>query len=93
VQKVLHFVLGRYLVHFSGGVEPDRRAAWGAWPRVLRLLAEGTSGNPLASLFTRLAKDERRIEFPDTIGAREIVLGEERLVVHPSYAAFRARAD
>lgn len=90
VQGVLPFVLGRYLVHFSGGVEPDRRAAWGAWPRVLRLIADGTSGNLLASLFTRLAKDERRVAFPEGIAAREIVLGEMRLIVHPSYAAFPA---
>ena len=60
---------------------------------MLCLLAGGTSGNPLASLFTRLAKDERRVEIPDSTGAREMVLGEERLVVHPSYAEFRASAD
>jgi hypothetical protein len=93
VQKVLPFVLGRYLVHFNSGAEPDRRVAWGTWPQVLRLLAEGTSKNPLASLFVRLVKDERRIEIPDRIGAREIVLGERRLVVHPSHAAFRAYAS
>ena len=86
---MLPFVLGRYLVHFNGGAEPDRRAAWGTWPRVLRLLEEGTSGNPLTSLFTRLSKDERRVEFPESIGTREIELGERRVVVHPSYAAFR----
>lgn len=92
VQKVLPFVLGRYLAHFSGGAEPDRRAAWGAWPRVLRLLEEGTSGNPLSSLFTRLAKDERRVDFLDGVRAKEIEVGEMRLIVHPSYAAFRASA-
>jgi len=89
VQKVLPFVLGRYLVHFNGGAEPDRRAAWGTWPRVLRLMAEGSRAAPLVSLHARLAKDERRVEFPESMGAKEIVLGEVRLVVHPSYAAFR----
>ena len=38
VQKVYPFVLGRYLAHFSDGPEPDRRAAWGTWPQLLRLL-------------------------------------------------------
>ena len=61
VQKVYPFVLGRYLAHFSDGPEPDRRAAWGTWPQLLRLLdgqpVRATDANPLASLFTRLTKD------------------------------------
>jgi hypothetical protein len=99
VQKVYPFVLGRYLVHFSDGPEPDRRAAWGTWPGILRL-RDGqpfgaTDANPLASLFTRLThltKDAPLIRPPADDPPREIAIGAARLTVHPSYAAFRASA-
>ena len=96
VQKVYPFVLGRYLAHFSDGPEPDRRAAWGTWPQLLRLLdgqpVRATDANPLASLFTRLTKDDPLIRPPADDPPREIALGAARLVVHPSYAAFQASA-
>jgi hypothetical protein len=105
VQKVYPFVLGRYLAHFSNqgdGPEPDRRAAWGTWPQVLRLLdgqpVRATDANPLGSLFTRLTNDLPLIRPPgdvfdrDRQPPREIALGAARLTVHPSYAAFQASA-
>jgi hypothetical protein len=96
-QKVFSFVLGRYLVHFNDGPEPDRRAAWGTWPQVLRLLdgqpVRATDANPLASLFGRLTKDEPLVRPPVDGPSREIdVGGDAHLVVHPSYAAFQASA-
>jgi hypothetical protein len=97
VQKVYPFVLGRYLAHFSDGPEPDRRAAWGAWPQVLRLLdsqpVRATDANPIASLFTRLAKDVPQIRPPTDNAVHAIDLGPTRLTVHGSFAAFRARAE
>jgi hypothetical protein len=96
VQKVFPFVLGRYLAHFSDGPEPDRRAAWGTWPQVLRLLDEqpfrANDANPLASLFTRLTKDVPLVRLPDDDAPREMAIGAARLIVHPSYAAFQASA-
>jgi len=96
VQKVYPFVLGRYLVHFSDGPEPDRRAAWGTWPGLLRILdgesVRSTDANPLASLFTRLAKESSRIRLPTDGPSREIPIGAARLMVHSSYAAFQASA-
>ena len=96
-QKVYPFVLGRYLAHFGDGPEPDRRAAWGTWPQILRLLdaqpIRATDTNPIASLFARLTKDVPRVGPPAADEpSREIDLGEARLVVHPAYAAFQARA-
>jgi hypothetical protein len=94
VQKVYPFVLGRYLVHFSDGPQPDRRAAWGTWPQLLRLLDgqsfHASDANPLASLFTRLANDVPLIRPPGTDSPHEIGIGAARLIVHPSYAAFQA---
>lgn len=94
VQKVYPFVLGRYLAHFTDGAEPDRRAAWGTWPQLLRLVDEQPAGvtgsNPLASLFTRLTKDNPRIHLPEDDAPREIAVGDARLIVYPSYAAFQA---
>ena len=93
VQKVYPFVLGRYLAHFSDGPDPDRRAAWGTWPQLLRLLDEQplrAAANPLASLFTRLGNDVPGLHPPDDDAPREITLGAARLIVHPSYAAFQA---
>jgi hypothetical protein len=96
VQKVFPFVLGRYLAHFSDGPEPDRRAAWGTWPQILRLLDgqpfRGSDANPLASLFTRLTKDVPLVRLPDDDSPREIAIGAARLIVHASYAAFQASA-
>ncbi|MFL5759485.1 MAG: hypothetical protein ACJ789_07095 [Thermomicrobiales bacterium] len=94
VQKVFPFVLGRYLVHFNDGPEPDRRAAWGTWPQVLRLLDgqafRSTDANPLASLFSRLTTDALQIRPPADGLPREIAIGGARLIVYPSYAAFQA---
>jgi hypothetical protein len=96
VQKVSPFVLGRYLAHFSDGPEPDRRAAWGTWPQLLRLLdrqpVRATDANPLVSLFTRLANDVPLVYPPAGDPPREIAIGAARLIVHPSYAAFQASA-
>jgi hypothetical protein len=97
-QKVYPFVLGRYLAHFSDGPEPDRRAAWGTWPQLLRLFEgqpiRATDANPIASLFTRLTKDVPRIHPPaDGDPPREIAIGSARLNVYPSYAAFRGRTS
>ena len=97
VQKVVPFVLGRFLAHFSDGQEPDRRAAWGTWPQVLRLTNgqpfKSADANPIVSLFTRLRSDGSLVHLPiaDTHPPREIVLGPTRLVVYPSYAAFQGR--
>lgn len=96
VQKVYPFVLGRYLVHFNDGQEPDRHAAWGTWPEILRL-ADGEpprlpGANPLASLFNRLTKATPPPHLLTDLPAKEIAIGETRLVVYPSYAAFQARA-
>lgn len=96
VRKVFPFVLGRYIVHFSDGAEPNRRAAWGTWPQLLRLLdgepVRASEASPLASLFTRLAKDEPLIRPPAGDASHEIAIGDSRLVVHPSFAAYRSRS-
>ncbi len=94
VQKVYPFVLGRYLAHFSDGPDPDRRAAWGTWPQLLRLIDgqpfRASDANPIASLFTRLTNDVPLIRPPASDPPHEIVIGAARLRVHPSYAAFQA---
>ena len=94
VQKVYPFVLGRYLAHFGDGPRPDGRAAWGTWAQLLRLLdgqpVRAGDANPIASLSSRLMKDVPSIGPAPDAPAREIAIGEARLVVHPSYAALRA---
>jgi hypothetical protein len=96
VHKVYPFVLGRYLAHFNDGPAPDRRAAWGTWPQVLRLVNgepfRATDANPIASLFTRLTKDMPIVRSHAEEPSREIDLGDARLVVHASYAAFQGSA-
>ncbi len=91
VQKVHVFVLGRYLAHFTGGPEPDRRAAWGSWPQVLQITGDTPFSpderNPLGTLFARL-RDAAPPAAPDEAG--EIALGDFRLRIYPSFAAMRA---
>jgi hypothetical protein len=96
VHKVYPFVLGRYLAHFSDGPEPDRRAAWGTWPQILRLLdgqpLRGTDANPIGSLFTRLTKDVSLVRPLTDSSPKEIPIGGARLTVNPSYAAFQTNS-
>ncbi|HEV2066924.1 MAG TPA: hypothetical protein VGR08_08805 [Thermomicrobiales bacterium] len=93
VQKVYAFVLGRYLVHFSDGPEPDRRAAWGSWPGVLRLTDGDPFGaanaNPLAWLFARLSSDTSPILPAGDCPPRELQVGSARVIVHRSYGSFQ----
>lgn len=94
VSKVFPFVLGRYLVRFNGGQAPDRRAAWATWPQVLRAMEEppplAHTSSPIATLHARLRKDDPDSSLLAGRAAEEIVLGARRLIVHPSYAAYKA---
>lgn len=94
VQKVLPFVLGRYLAHFNDGPAPDPRAAWATWPQLLRALdgkpIAPSDANPIASLFNRLSKLDSPIQIPTDALPHTISIGESTLTVHPSYAAYQA---
>jgi hypothetical protein len=96
VQKVHVFVLGRYLAHFAGGPEPDRRAAWGSWPEVLRITGDrpfaADARNPLSTLFTRL-RDAPSPAAPADTDHQEIAVGGLRVRVFPSFTDMRAALD
>ncbi|MGI8858069.1 MAG: hypothetical protein ACR2JW_20210 [Thermomicrobiales bacterium] len=96
VQKVYVFVLGRYLAHFTGGPEPDRRAAWGSWPQVLQVVGDGLFDpdhrNPLGTLFARL-RDATPPSAPANADSQTIAVGDFRLRIFPSFAAMRSEAD
>lgn len=96
VQKVYLFVLGRYLAHFTGGPEPDRRAAWGSWPQVLQAVEKGTFDpdhrNPLGALFARL-HDTTPPSAPVNADRQTIAVGDLRLRIYPSFAAMRQAED
>jgi hypothetical protein len=96
VQKVYVFVLGRYLAHFAGGPEPDRRAAWGSWPQVLQVVGNGPFDsdhrNPLGALFARL-RDATPPSAPANAASQVIAVGELRLRIFPSFAAMRSEED
>jgi hypothetical protein len=94
VQRVYLVVLGRYVAHFADRLTPDRRAAWGTWPQVLRLVGECPFGpadaNPLGLFHTWLAKDQALVSSASDIRMREIPLGTGCVRVYPSIAAYRA---
>jgi hypothetical protein len=96
VQKVHVFVLGRYLAHFTGGPEPDRRAAWGSWVQVLQAVEKGTFDpdhrNPLGALFARL-RDATPPSTPVDADRQTIAVGDLRLRMYPSFAAMRSAED
>jgi len=96
VQTVYVFVLGRYLAHFTGDPEPDRRAAWGSWPQALQVVENGPfdpdSRNPLGALFARL-RDATPPSAPANADSQMIAVGDLRLRISPSFAAMRAEED
>ncbi|RIK45720.1 MAG: hypothetical protein DCC58_05520 [Chloroflexi bacterium] len=93
VHRVHPFVLGRYLAHFNDGPPPDKRAVWGTWPQLLRLLdaqpLRASDSSPLSSLFNRLSKDAPSITPLATAPPRDVRIGDVLITVHSSYAAFQ----
>ena len=92
VQKVYPFVLGRYLAHFGDGAAPDRRAAWGTWPQMLRLLEEQPargSSNPIASLHAMLMRDTPLARASVDLDRQVVDIGLARITVFASHATYR----
>ena len=96
VQKTYIFVLGRYLAHFFDGPEFDRRAAWGTWPQVLRLINEtpfsAEDTNPIQSLYNKLLKDTPLTPPNPILAVQEIPLGESKLYVYPDFKTYKNQA-
>jgi hypothetical protein len=95
VQKTYIFVLGRYLAHFFDGPEFDRRAAWGTWPQVLRLVNEVSFGaedaNPIQSLYDKLMKDTPLTPSSPVLDVEEITIGESTVYVYPDFKTYKNR--
>jgi hypothetical protein len=95
VQKTYIFVLGRYLAHFFDGPEFDRRAAWGTWPQVLRLVNEASFGaedaNPIQSLYNKLMKDTPLTPPNPVLDVQEIPIGESTVYVYPDFQMYKNR--
>ncbi len=92
-QKTYIFVLGRYLAHFSDGPEFDRRAAWGTWPQVLRLMDGVSSGaeeaNPIQTLYNKLMKDTPLMPSTPVLEVQEIRIGESTVYVYPDFQMYK----
>jgi|GEM_PF-880848 len=97
VQKTYIFVLGRYLAHFFDGPEFDRRAAWGTWPQVLRLVNEGYFGaedaNPIQSLYNKLMRDTPLTPSSPVLDVQEITIGERNVYVYPDFKTYKNRVS
>jgi hypothetical protein len=95
VQKTYIFVLGRYLAHFFDGPEFDRRAAWGTWPQVSRLVNEVSFGaeeaNPIQSLYTKLMKDTPLTPPSPILDVQEITIGESKVYIYPDFQMYKNR--
>jgi hypothetical protein len=95
VQKTYIFVLGRYLAHFFDGPEFDRRAAWGTWPQVLRLVNGVSFGaedaNPIQSLYTKLMKDTPLTPSGPVSDVQEITIGESKVSIFPDFQTYKSR--
>jgi len=93
VQKVYIFVLGRYVAHLADGSEPDRRAAWGSWPQVLRVVGDGPfdhdDRNPLSLLFARL-RDATPADTTADADSQVIEVGGLHLQIYPSFTEMRS---
>ncbi len=94
VQKTYIFVLGRYLAHFFDGPEFDRRAAWGTWPQVLRLVNEvsfAEEAHPIQSLYHKLMKDTPLTPSSPVLDVQEITIGESKVYVYPDFKTYKNR--
>lgn len=97
VQNVYPFVIGRYLAHFTGGAQQDRRAGWCTWTQMLKelerqpLFASGT--NPLVSLFARIRKGPDTMLDPERFRSRRIPIGVSAIHAYPSFAKFREATE
>ncbi len=95
VQKTYIFVLGRYLAHFFDGPEFDRRAAWGTWPQVLRLVNEvsfdAEEANPIQSLYNKLMKDTPLTPSSPVLDVQEIPIGDSNVYVYPDFKTYKNR--
>jgi len=95
VQKTYIFVLGRYLAHFFDGPEFDRRAAWGTWPQVLRLVNEVPFGaeeaNPIQSLYNKLVKDTPLTPSSPVLDVQEITIGDRNVYIYPDFKTYKDR--
>jgi hypothetical protein len=95
VQKTYIFVLGRYLAHFFDGPEFDRRATWGTWPQVLRLVNATPFGaedaHPIQSFYTKLTKDAPLISPSPVLDVQEIPIGERTVYVYPDFETYKNR--
>ncbi len=93
VQKTYIFVLGRYLAHFFDGPEFDRRAAWGTWPQVLRLVNATSFGAedayPIQSLYNKLMKDAPLISSSPVVDVQEITIGDRNVYVYPDFGTYK----
>jgi hypothetical protein len=96
VQRTYIFVLGRYLAHFFDGPEFDRRAAWGTWPQVLRLVNEVPFGaedaHPIQSLYNKLMKDTPLTPSIPVLDVQEITIGESKVYVYPDFTTYKNRS-
>ena len=95
VQKTYIFVLGRYLAHFFDAPEFDRRAAWGTWPQVLRLVNTTTfaaeDANPLQSLYNKLSKDTPLLAASPIVDVHEVTLAGSSIYVYPDFETYKNR--
>ncbi len=95
VQKTYIFVLGRYLAHFFDAPPFYRRAAWGTWPQVLRLLNDTPFGaedaQPIQSLYNKLLKDTPLVPSNPPFEVQEIMIGESTIYVYPDFETYKNR--
>ena len=93
VQKTYIFVLGRYLAHFFDGPEFDRRAAWGTWPQVLRLVNAVSFGaedtHPIQSLYDKLVKDTPLALSTPVLDVQEIRIGDSMVYLYPDFQTYK----
>jgi hypothetical protein len=93
VQKTYIFVLGRYLAHFFDGPEFDRRAAWGTWSQVLRLMQDvsfAEDPNPIQSFYNKLVRDTPLLPSTPVLDMEKIAIGESIVRVYPDFQAYKS---
>jgi hypothetical protein len=83
ISSIRLFMIGRNFAHFSGDWPIDKRAAWGMWHQLCRLISNLPNfEDPIASLYYALQDDSPVKKLPPEMSPEEIRIGDITITIN-----------